>query len=70
MQGSDHAAPTSIIVNHANLYKRGASLVDIFGPSVSPGRELLDEIQRIYKAVGVVVGSRGWGGLGLGWVVG
>ncbi|CAE7226659.1 unnamed protein product [Symbiodinium sp. CCMP2456] len=53
MQGSDHAPPTSITVNHANLYKRGASLVDIFGPNVSPGRELLDEIQRIYKVPAV-----------------
>ena len=41
----------TIVVNHSKLYSKNATLVEIFGPQVQPGRELLDEITRIYKAV-------------------
>ena len=41
---------TGLQLNPAAQYKKDASLVDIFGPHVQPGRVLLDEIIRCYKA--------------------
>jgi len=43
----------TIVVNHSKLYSKNATLVEIFGPQVQPGRELLDEITRIYKVPAV-----------------
>ena len=36
-------------LNPAKQYDKNASLADIFGPSVSAGRELLEQITRCYK---------------------
>ena len=54
MRGTGSASGTSvnsgcgptptITVNRANMYEYEASLPDIFGPNVKPGRELLDAI--------------------------
>ena len=41
---------TGLQLNPAAQYKKDASLVDIFGSHVQPGRVLLDEIIRCYKA--------------------
>lgn len=36
--------------NPAKTYAPDASLTEIFGPEVTAGRELVDEIIRVYKA--------------------
>lgn len=44
------AATTCMKLNPAKQYVKGATLSDIFGASVTPGRELLDIITKTYKA--------------------
>ena len=48
--GGSTAGPQLLQVNQACLYSEEASLTDIFGAGVQPGRALLDEIIKRYKA--------------------
>lgn len=42
--------PSSIALNHAKMYVYTASISEIFGENVKPGRELLEAIIETYKA--------------------
>ena len=44
-------------LNPALQYSKDASLADIFGPNVTPGRVLLDEIIKTYKVGLLGLGS-------------
>lgn len=43
-------APAVLKVDPASQYRKNATLSEIFGPHVQPGRELLDVITKTYKA--------------------
>lgn len=53
--GSGTAVPATpsgvcgLTLNPAMQYNKSATLSDIFGPSVQPGRELVDIITRTYQ---------------------
>lgn len=48
-QNSSSHGGDELKVNPAMQYKKDATLIDIFGPAVQPGRALLDEITRCYR---------------------
>ena len=44
---------SKINLNHSKMYVKDASISEIFGNAVKPGRELLEEIIKTYKAYGI-----------------
>lgn len=46
---SGSGGASSICLNHSKMYQYDASLPNIFGSKVKPGRELLDKIMETYK---------------------